>query len=234
MKNKLTPREQEIFDMLLKNTPPKRIALNLNIAYNTLLFYKKNLYRKLKVHSVNELILKYSRGADEGFPGVFLDWRTNKDDKGSFIDDVIIKTDDVIDGEFVTSYNLSGFRTPKDWAWACANGTPSHSSTLKAMKTMGSFSLKVLGDGGFYAIMLNTIDTNGDDNYCIMFPTTKNKISTITVNVDDLAQWGYGTPAPFHKENIVLFEVHPLSPGPFHLKFWDIRFHKQKLPTCFL
>jgi len=219
--------------MLLKNTPPKKIAQNLDIAYNTLLFHQKKLYRKLKVHSVNELILKYSRGADEGVPGVFLDWRISKDDKGSFMDDVIIKTDDVINGEFVTSYNFSGFITPVDWAWVGANSAPSHSSILKAMKTMGSFSLKILGDGGFYAIMFQTTDTNGDDNYCIIFPTTKDKISTITVNMDDIAQRGYGTPAPFHKENITLFVVHPLSPGPFHLKLWDIRFHTQKLPTCF-
>jgi len=233
METKLTPREQEIFDMLLKNISPKEIALNLHIAYDTLLFHQKKLYRKLKVHSVNELILNYSHGDDEGFPGVFMNWHTNRDDKGSYMNDVIIKTDDEIEGKFVTSYNLSGYIVPQDYAYAGAFSTPSHSSTMKAMQTMESFSLKVIGDGGFYAIMLETTDTYWDDPYCIIFPTTKDKITTISVNLDDLAQLGYGTPAPFIKENITLILIHPLSHGPFKLKFWDMRFYKRKLTTNF-
>jgi len=231
METKLTSREQEIFDMLLKNTPPKEIAYNLHIAHNTLLFHQKKLYRKLKVHSLNELILNYSHKDDEGFPGVFMNWYTNRDDKGSYMNDVIIKTDDEIEGKFVTSYNLSGYIVSEDYAYAGAYSTPSHSSTLKAMRTMESFSLKVIGDGGFYAIMLETTDTHGDDNYCIIFPTTKDKITTISVNLDDLAQLGYGTPVPFIKEHITLILFHPLSSGPFYLKFWDMRFYKKKLPT---
>jgi len=60
MKENLSPRQKELFSMLLKGVPPKEIAYNLNIAYNTLLFHQKNLYRKLSVHNINELIVKYS------------------------------------------------------------------------------------------------------------------------------------------------------------------------------
>ncbi|WP_461256069.1 helix-turn-helix transcriptional regulator [Treponema sp. R80B11-R83G3] len=60
MSNDLTPRQQELFNMLLKGIPPKEIANNLNIAYNTLLYHQKKLYRKLGVHNIQELMAKYS------------------------------------------------------------------------------------------------------------------------------------------------------------------------------
>ncbi|GBU28568.1 hypothetical protein R84B8_02128 [Treponema sp. R8-4-B8] len=61
MSNDLTPRQQELFNMLLKGISPKEIAFNLNIAYNTLLYHQKKLYRKLGVHNIQELMAKYSQ-----------------------------------------------------------------------------------------------------------------------------------------------------------------------------
>ncbi|MDR2701794.1 MAG: helix-turn-helix transcriptional regulator [Spirochaetaceae bacterium] len=58
MKETLTHRQQELLTMLLNGIPPKEIAYNLHITYNTLLFHKKNLYGKLGVHNVHELIAK--------------------------------------------------------------------------------------------------------------------------------------------------------------------------------
>ncbi|MDR2543509.1 MAG: helix-turn-helix transcriptional regulator [Treponema sp.] len=56
----LTLREREIFDMLLEGISPKEVAYTLNISYNTVQFHRKSLYRKLGVHSVQELFAKYS------------------------------------------------------------------------------------------------------------------------------------------------------------------------------
>jgi DNA-binding CsgD family transcriptional regulator len=56
----LSPRQQELFIMLLKGISPKEIAINLNIAYNTLLYHQKKLYCKLGVHNIQELMAKYS------------------------------------------------------------------------------------------------------------------------------------------------------------------------------
>ena len=56
----LTPREQEIFTMLLGGTPPKEIAYTLKISYETVHFHQKNLYRKLGIQSIQELFAKYS------------------------------------------------------------------------------------------------------------------------------------------------------------------------------
>ena len=55
----LTPREQEIFTMLLKGTSPKEIAYTLKIGYETVHHHQKNLYRKLNIQSIQELFAKY-------------------------------------------------------------------------------------------------------------------------------------------------------------------------------
>ena len=57
----LTPREQEIFTMLLKGTSPKDIAYTLKISYETVHHHQKNLYRKLNIQSIQELFAKYSK-----------------------------------------------------------------------------------------------------------------------------------------------------------------------------
>ena len=56
----LTSRENEIFKMLLSGFVPKVIANSLNISYETVLYHQKKLYSKLEVHSINELLSKYS------------------------------------------------------------------------------------------------------------------------------------------------------------------------------
>ena len=62
--NNLTKREKEIFDLMLSNATPKEIAWNLKISYNTLDFHRKNLYRKLSVHSRLELFKRFRDDSD--------------------------------------------------------------------------------------------------------------------------------------------------------------------------
>jgi len=59
MLENITQREREIFNLLLKGLSPKEIAYNLNISYDTVLTHQKNLYVKLGVNSINELLVKY-------------------------------------------------------------------------------------------------------------------------------------------------------------------------------
>ena len=56
---KLTNRENEIFSLLLSGLYPKEIAGKLSVSYFTVDFHRKNLYRKLGVHSRTELFLLY-------------------------------------------------------------------------------------------------------------------------------------------------------------------------------
>jgi DNA-binding CsgD family transcriptional regulator len=55
----LTDREREVFTLLLKNLSPKEIARTLEISYNTVVFHRQNLYRKLGIQSRAELLTLY-------------------------------------------------------------------------------------------------------------------------------------------------------------------------------
>lgn len=62
---KLTRREKEIFNLLLEGFVPKEIAGKLKISYDTVVSHQKKLYRKLDIHSVDELFDKYKNKKDE-------------------------------------------------------------------------------------------------------------------------------------------------------------------------
>ena len=57
----LTPREMEIFTLLLTDVAYKHISATLDISENTVKFHSKNLYRKLNIQSRTELFAKYGQ-----------------------------------------------------------------------------------------------------------------------------------------------------------------------------
>jgi DNA-binding CsgD family transcriptional regulator len=59
MHEKLTTRENEIFEMLLMGYPPKEIAYKLDVTYYTVNFHRNNIYRKLSVKNIQELLVKF-------------------------------------------------------------------------------------------------------------------------------------------------------------------------------
>jgi len=59
----MTSREREIFDLFIKGLPPKEIAGRLNISPATVDFHRTKIYRELGVHSIQELLAKYSPNA---------------------------------------------------------------------------------------------------------------------------------------------------------------------------
>jgi len=230
MESKLTARQQEIFDMLIKGISPKEIAYKLGITYNAVLFHQKKIYNKLGVHSVHDLVVKYfSPDLSAGVPCVFYYFNKSHDKLGSTMDSVV-NINDVIEGETVTSYNLSGFLAKDEWVWAGAYTLLYH-APLEAMKTMKAFSFKVSGDGNPYLVQLKTKDIVDGDGHGKIFTTIKDKITVITVNVDELSQKGYGKPVPFIQENIHELSFSLCTPGPGNLKIWDIRAHKEKFPS---
>lgn len=62
---KLTRREKEIFTLLLDGLVPKEIAGKLKISYETVISHQNRMYRKLGVHSIDELFEKYQDKRDE-------------------------------------------------------------------------------------------------------------------------------------------------------------------------
>jgi DNA-binding CsgD family transcriptional regulator len=56
----LSPREKEIFSSIINGISPKEIAYNLKVSYHTVVFHRRNLYRKLGINSLQELFAKYT------------------------------------------------------------------------------------------------------------------------------------------------------------------------------
>jgi len=57
----LSPREKEIFALLLENIPLKTIAIELGISYHTVNTHYSSIYRKLGINSKGELLMKYGK-----------------------------------------------------------------------------------------------------------------------------------------------------------------------------
>ena len=55
----LTPREKEVFHMLLKGMKAKEIAAEFSVTIWGANYFIKQIYRKLNVNSKPELILRY-------------------------------------------------------------------------------------------------------------------------------------------------------------------------------
>jgi len=66
MLENLTSREREIFNLLLEGISPKEIAHRFNISKSTLDFHRTNLYNKLGVRNIKELLAKYSTNGKAG------------------------------------------------------------------------------------------------------------------------------------------------------------------------
>jgi len=65
MQEELTPREQEIFNLMLDGISPKDIAYRLNVTYSAINYHRNNLYRKLGISSNKELLIKYGSAKPE-------------------------------------------------------------------------------------------------------------------------------------------------------------------------
>jgi len=223
----LTPREQEIFDRLIAGATPKEIIYELKISYSTFLFHQKNIYRKLDVHTINELLTKCLPDKfDWKSPDVISRVTVFRDKLGSKIS-LMIKTEK-IDGHEVSCHYIKGAIAADKYAYAGIFIQPD-SATLEVIKTASSFSFKVLGDGNSYDAALTTSDsrTIGEENHFRKtFKTNKNEISCFTIDINELVQSEYyGKKVPFIQNNIegIKFQIAEYK-GKFKLKIWDIQF----------
>jgi len=235
VQEKITAREQEILFMLLDGVTPKEISNSINISYNTVITHQKNIYRKLSVQSINELLKNYSREnllknikySINGFFATFIKWETFIDGLGSTINSNI--NTEKIKRKNVSCCNIYGILSTDHHAHTGILAYPDY-STLEAMKTMSCFSFSVLGDGNSYDVMLMTSDTRkkGELNhYRKGFSTIKGKISTFNINVHELIQSPYfGKSVPFFQNNIEAMQFQVYSTGKFNLKIWDINIYQ--------
>lgn len=55
----LTPREREVFSLLIRGQPLKQAAAQLGVQYCTVNSHTTRIYRKLQVRTRSQLILRY-------------------------------------------------------------------------------------------------------------------------------------------------------------------------------
>ena len=58
-KNEITPRENEIIELIKKGHTYKEMAELLHVSFHTINYHLKNIYIKANVRSKNELVAKY-------------------------------------------------------------------------------------------------------------------------------------------------------------------------------
>ena len=228
----LTERELEIFKKLRAGATPKEIAFDLKIAHGTFLTHQGNLYRKLDVHTINELLTKYSSIAlpeikppiNKYAGAVFNHWYTIADDLGSSISGGL--NFEEIQGCYNNTYTICGNVSDKDDAYIGLAAYPDP-STLEAIKKARVICFTALGDGNIYEATIITAKGEADEDYSFHgknFITEKGEISTFSFNIDEISQSHlYGNDAPFIKDNIEAFYIRCFSAGDFKLKIWDVK-----------
>jgi len=239
----LTPREHEILNLLLAGSVPKEIAYALNISYATVVDHQKNIYRKLEVNKINDLIIKYSKtdsvlqykqikqGTDvipsgQEVTAVFSQWGIVKDEHH---DTNIFFASNIenINGKNTETYTIHGKVSNKYHSYAGVAAFPDD-STLKAIKNAKYFSFTAFGDGNTYEALLSTTKGGKDAVYYFYgseFKTEKGVISAFSYNIDELPDSpSYGKQTePFNKNDIEIFHILFPYEGDFNLKIWDIR-----------
>ena len=66
--NLLTPRETEILNLLLTNHSNRQIEEKLFIDYETIRSHRKNIYRKLEVKTILDLVMTYYLLIEKNLP----------------------------------------------------------------------------------------------------------------------------------------------------------------------
>ncbi|MDR0502967.1 MAG: helix-turn-helix transcriptional regulator [Treponema sp.] len=241
----LTAREQEVLNLLLTGLIPKEIAAALNISYATVLDHQKNLYRKLEIHNINEMFVKFGSAKNETIQtekketpvqgteareanplrSIFGRWDTFEDNFGSYVN--YTQKIELIQDNYTETHSISGNMSNKGMAYAGVNAYPDP-STLELMKKAKRFSFMVLGDGNSYEVKIATSETRKDadyNHYAKIFSTKNGLISEININIDELTPTYTIKTAPFNQNSIETFIIQTFSKGDFNLKFWNIEFH---------
>jgi DNA-binding CsgD family transcriptional regulator len=211
----LSPREKEIFDLLLDGNAPKTISYDLNISYGTVKFHQKHLYTKLGVQSIQELLVQYKSGyippkrivpkkliIAAGVAIIIICsalavFTTIKKGEGkigvfelwyAFCDDN--STIQMVRKDEEINRKIENVITLFGTMTGAGDFTAGvygkpDAETLAAMRTMKSFSFKFMGDGNKYNVRLPTFETIEGDHWIHIFETEKDKPESITLNVPD-------------------------------------------------
>ena len=170
-----------------------------------------------------------SGGTAEGIPGAwawgaFTDAANQGSSRISLIEDV-----EELDCEIFMTYNISGEITNQyEYGYAGWYAYPDD-PTKEVLKTIRSFSFKVVGDGQTYFVMLATSDIEDSSFYRTTFTTKKDQVMTVNVRLGSLAQpEDWGIKKRFNQNNATQIQFQTTNngkPGTFKLKVYDLKLY---------
>ena len=95
----LTPREQDVVNLITEGLPNKQIATKLKISVRTVETHRKRAFHKLSVHSGVELVRRYLKDKLAGLEEVIKENSSGRDIPNLYIkgDRVLIDIDELAD-----------------------------------------------------------------------------------------------------------------------------------------
>jgi len=176
----LTPREKEILDLLLEGSLAKEIAHKLDISISTVDFHRTNIYKKLDIHNIQEVFIKYStygkkapcepeasqKGdiipiSDLGF------FATSDADVGGNSSSEVFVSREEIDGVVINGVlNLkTNLARRENGIELYASAYTEKNVTIQLLRQANGVRFKVKGDGKAWSVEFQTMETTQEINY---------------------------------------------------------------------
>jgi DNA-binding CsgD family transcriptional regulator len=219
----LSPREREIFDLLLEGVSSKEIAYRLKISNSTVDFHRTKLYKKLGIQSLHELFAKYAASskavqptATGMIPVNTLGFYSYTDmeratEKGKSTAKIFL-TRNKIDGVNVDVLNLKTnlAKTKHDIHTAYAD---MHTTLLnQRLRKANGIRFKARGDGKPWQVEFHTTESHAGEiffSYIYVFSTIRNQVINVDIPYSSIYLPDYWTQYKFDfdKEKIVTLSI---------------------------
>lgn len=230
----MTSREREIFDLLIEGVSPKEIAHKLNISLSTVDFHRTKLYRKLDVHSIQELLAKYSNynkapepepalpakqhvdsAPSDIIPIYFMGFYGSSDAEigGNSTAEVYVSREEIdgkkIDGVLNIKINMAKMGGKREYAQAYTQKY----DILKRLRKANGIRFKARGDGTIWYLELKTEESKQEiywANYLFEFGTIRDQIIVVDAPYSSLylPEWAEKKYYfDFNKETIIGLDI---------------------------
>jgi len=213
MLENLTPREREIFDLLLAGVSQKEIPDRLNISNHTVDYHRTNLYSKLGVHSIQELFVKYSDQLKTptgviipAYDLGFFDLSDAKEGGNSTAE--IYVTREEIDGMVIDSVlNIKANLVKRENKNEYAQAYTYKEDIIQQLKQANGIRFKALGDGKSWFVEFKTIESTPERNhanYIYKFGTVRDQVLVVDIPYSSLylPEWFEQFKFDFNKKTI--------------------------------
>jgi DNA-binding CsgD family transcriptional regulator len=223
MLRNLSPREHQIFDLLLEGVSPKEIAYRLKISNATVDFHRTKLYKKLGIKSLHELFAKYAANVKTAQPtaagiisvntlGFYSYTDTERATERGKSTAKIFLSRTKIDGKAVDVLNLKTnlVKTKYDIHTIYAD---MHTTMLnQRLRKANGIRFKARGDGKPWQIEFHTTESHAGEIffcYVYIFSTIRNQVINVDIPYSSIFLPDYWEKYKFDfdKEKIVTLSI---------------------------